>query len=97
RGSFLIKTQDGTTQKEITQNRLPESAGQIQYLYTARLLENRARTLRPDQPKDDSWKRADRYQDILRYGQKLYKDLFGGGGHMQAYVKRAKHLREGVR
>jgi tetratricopeptide (TPR) repeat protein len=97
RGSFLIKTLDWTTQKEIFQNRLPESISEIQYLYTARLLENRSRTLRLDAPADDSWMRTDRYQDIVRYGQKLYKDLFGDKGQMQNYVKRTKHLHDGVR
>lgn len=96
RGNFMIRTFDWTTQKEIARSRLPESAGETQYLYTARLLENKSRPLRIDQPADESWKRADRYQDIVRYGQKLYKDLFGAG-QMQQYVKRTRHLKDGVR
>jgi hypothetical protein len=40
RGSFFIKSTDWTNQKVICENRMAETASQIQYLYTARLLEN---------------------------------------------------------
>lgn len=99
RGNFLIKTSDWKMEKELFQNKLPENISEIQYLYTARLLENRspeARNSLMSAAADDSWKRTDRYQDIVRYGQKLYSDLFGAKGDMQRYVKKAKHLQGGV-
>lgn len=93
RGSFVIRAIDATTQKVITQNTLPESIGDTQYLYTARLLEH---NVQPEGKRDDSWKKTDRYKDVVRYGQKLYTDLFGEKNEFRQYMRRASHLKNGV-
>jgi tetratricopeptide (TPR) repeat protein/CHAT domain-containing protein len=101
RGDFVIRTIDLTTEKEIYENRLPETISDTQYLYTARLLEQRrpyADAMMGDSANmvDDSWKKTNRYQDIVRYGQKLYTDLFGTNNKIRNHVQRSKHLKEGV-
>jgi CHAT domain-containing protein/tetratricopeptide (TPR) repeat protein len=100
RGDFVIRTVDVTTSKEIYVNRLPEAISDTQYLYTSHLLERR----RPQMSGvtdaatmiDDSWKKTDRYQDIVRYGKKLYADLFGTNSKIRNHVQRSKHLKDGV-
>jgi tetratricopeptide (TPR) repeat protein len=97
RGSFMIRAVDATTQKVISQNTLPEHISDVQYLYTARLLEHGSSKVAgaPD-VKDDAWKKTDRYKDMARYGQKLYTDLFGEKGDLRNYVRRAAHLKDEV-
>lgn len=96
RGSFVIRVTDPLNQKVITQNTLPEHVSDVQYLYTARLLEQASAVANTDTPQDSDWKKTDRYKDMIRYGQKLYNDLFGEKGEFRNYVRRSPHLKGGA-
>src|SRR5262245_15124307 len=95
-GKFVIKVIDTAMQKEICINTLPANVGNMQYLYVARLLEGKTGARPVNAVADDSWKKADRYKDIVRYGQKLYTDVFGEQGEFAKYMKKAAHLKNGV-
>ncbi len=98
RGSFVIRAVDATTQKVICQNTLPEHISDVQYLYTARLLEHDPGKVASGSldMKDETWKKTDRYKDMARYGQKLYTDLFGDKGELRNHVRKSPHLKGGV-
>lgn len=91
RGSFLIRSTDWMTQKVICEQHLAETTSQLQYLYTARLLED-PNSLRQNIASAN----GNRYADIVRYGQKLYTDLFGPKKELARYIKRSKHLQNGI-
>lgn len=94
RGEFIIQVKDPQTDTVICRNQLPEAVNNIQFLYTARLIE------RPDVvPQNDTQqqlRQEQRREDLVRYGKKLYKDLFGEKPNFQRYLKRAKHLQKGL-
>ncbi|MCU0498971.1 MAG: CHAT domain-containing protein [Anaerolineae bacterium] len=92
-GQFHIVVIDGVKQTPICQNRLPENYNSLQYLYTARLIERHKGI---EQAAQD-WQNSDRYQDLARYGQKLYQDLFGKDPTFRNYVTRAPHYQKGIR
>lgn len=98
RGSFHIRVMDEMAQRVICENKLPENFSTTQYRYTARLLESRQAGLEngSDQANAASFKDSKRYEDIVRYGQKLYADIFGEKDQLKKYMRRAKHLQDGL-
>lgn len=92
-GQFHIAVIDGVKQTPICQNRLPENYNSLQYLYTARLIERQKGLEQATQ----DWQNSDRYQDLSRYGHKLYQDLFGKDQTFRHYLHRTHHYQNGMR
>ncbi|HEX2620721.1 MAG TPA: CHAT domain-containing protein, partial [Phototrophicaceae bacterium] len=92
-GRYQIKVTDSQKQTVICENWLPTNYSSVEYLYTARLLETSRIQLDPENDPGQ----ATRYQDIVRYGQKLYKDLFGSDDKFQKYLRKSPHLQTGLR
>lgn len=105
RGDFLIQVVEARNNSLLCESRIPENVSYLQYLYTAQLLEKKsaqtaANNHQNEAIQDDSWMQSDRYQDMVRYGQKLYTDLFGEGFKSRKFrniFKKDNAIKDGVR
>jgi len=93
RGDFHIDVFDHQNGHLICANMLPERRANLPYLYTARLIERGSHN--PNDPTTVD-KTQDRLADIVRYGQKLYNDLFGKDGKFQKYISKHEHLQNEI-
>lgn len=95
-GHFLIEVFDPTSDsdKPICSSRIPPADMAAHYMQAARVLDNN-KNLAEAMLAGAEWKKTPRYQDMVRYGRKLYTDLFGTTDVFSRYVKRAKHLQNG--
>jgi hypothetical protein len=94
RGDFVIQVIDPTNDKTICTNKLPENQNNLQYLYATSLIERpqSALTQGDVQTASQRQKSRERYDDLVRYGKRLYQDLFGDGKALQRHIKRNEHL-----
>jgi tetratricopeptide (TPR) repeat protein len=92
KGSFHIDVFDGKNRRKICENRLPEERSILEYLYTTRLLESGV-AVGSEQAQQQIKFRQD---DLVRYGQGLYNDLFGKGDHFKRYLAKQPHLQNGA-
>lgn len=104
RGDFVIQVHDPLSQKKICSNKLPEAQSNIHYMYTSKLIERQRDAImstmaRPGESVDRKIqvRQQQRYNDIMRYGQRLYKDVFGNGRAFQRHLKSSKHLENGMK
>jgi CHAT domain-containing protein/tetratricopeptide (TPR) repeat protein len=95
RGDFHITVIDGETRKKITQNRISEERSYLQYLYTARLLESAVAHAQANKPEFEQQLKH-RQEDLIRYGQMLYQDLFGQDNTFKQYLAKQPHLKNGA-
>lgn len=90
RGAFHIRVVDELGQRVICENKLPENFSNTQYMYTSRLIEGRS--LKTSEQARQQGASA----DIIRYGHQLYTDVFGKKEELKKYIRRAKHLQNGM-
>lgn len=95
-GPFVIEVSDPllSGEKIICTNQLPADYSSAQYGSAARLLDQ-SRALGGAPTAGTTWKNTQRYRDLVRFGRKLYTDLFGSDGAFASYVTRARHLQDG--
>lgn len=95
KGDFHIGVYDGKTHTKITENRLSEDLSYLEYIYTARLLEN---SFIPNVEQNPEFKQQLRFRqdDLIRYGQSLYRDLFGADDRFKKYIEKQPHLQGGA-
>lgn len=96
RGSFHVRVIDENKRKVICENRLKEERSYFEYVYTARLLEGGSMGLTTRDEKLAEQQRHDRYQDLVRYGQRLYSELFGNNKRFKDYLAANAHLKNGA-
>lgn len=104
KGAFIIQVIDPKTRKTICTNKLPESHSSVHYMYASKLIERPRDALMASQQErmvkvDNRWevRQKQRYDDIVRYGQRLYNDIFGNGRAFRRYVDQNSHLERGVK
>ncbi|GEM_PF-3001655 len=104
RGDFIIQVIDSSSQKKICTNKLPESQTSIHYMYASKLIERPRDALMASQQDrmvkvDERWavRQKQRYDDIVRYGQRLYGDVFGNGRSFQRHIEKNVHLQNGAK
>jgi hypothetical protein len=95
RGDFHITVIDGETRKKITQNRISEERSYLQYIYTARLLESAVAHAQANKAEFEQQLKH-RQEDLIRYGQMLYQDLFGQDNTFKQYLSKQPHLKNGA-
>lgn len=95
KGEFHIQVFDGKTRTRITENRLKEDRSYLEYIYTSRLLENGLIPPREQNPDFDQ-QAKNRYDDLVRYGQMLYRDIFGKNDAFKKYIAKQPHLQGGA-
>jgi tetratricopeptide (TPR) repeat protein len=96
RGQFLVRVLDGHNKKLICDNRLQEERSYFEYVYTARLLEGGGMGISARDEALAEQQRKDRYQDLVRYGQRLYTELFGKGKQFKKYIENTPYLKNGA-
>lgn len=95
KGAFRITVTDNTTRRKILQQRLPEKRSDFEYIYTARLIEGSG--ARPFTGVSDSDPHLqDRKADLVRYGRRLFTELFGTDGRLKTYLEKQPHLQDGA-
>lgn len=95
-GPFVIEVSDPLLpgEKVFCTHQLPADYNNAQYGNAAKLLDQ-SRALGGAPTAGTTWKNTQRYRDLVRFGRKLYNDLFGPDDSFATYVSRARHLQDG--
>jgi len=105
RGDFVIQVIDPKSNKTICTNKLPESHSSIHYQYATKLIERSRRDAVAVSFQDQMQnvdersgvRERQRYEDIVRYGQRLYGDIFGNGRAFRRHLDKNPHLQRGMK
>ncbi|HEX2906292.1 MAG TPA: CHAT domain-containing protein [Phototrophicaceae bacterium] len=97
KGDFVIRTLDGKLRQKITENRLNEDRSYLEFMYTARLLEGGGMGFAAPNTDIMERQRQERLDDLARYGQQLYRELFGKDSTFKNYLRKQPHLKDGAR
>jgi tetratricopeptide (TPR) repeat protein len=95
-GPFVIEVSDPLLpgEKVVCTHQLPADYSSAQYGSVAKLLDQ-SRALGGAPTAGTTWKNTQRYRDLVRFGRKLYNDLFGSNNTFAGHVARARHLQDG--
>lgn len=96
KGDFIISVYDGTNRAKISENRLPEDHSYLEYIYTARLLEGGGAAFKSEDDAQFAQQVKYRREDLVRYGQSLYQDLFGKGDRLRKYLGKQARFSQGA-
>lgn len=96
KGEFLISVSDIRTKQVILTNRLKEDRSAFDYLYNSRLIEGGGMGVALSKDAISEDKKRDRLNDMTRYGQRLYQDLFGRDDALKRYMAKQPHFANGA-
>jgi len=96
KGEFLISVSDIKTKQVILTNRLKEDRSAFDYLYNSRLVEGGGMGKALVTGNVTDLVKSERQQDLTRYGQRLYQDLFGRDDTFKRYLAKNPHLAKGA-
>lgn len=96
KGEFHIAVSDAKTKQVILTNRLKEDRSAFEYLYNSRLIEGSGKNVALVNDDLSATAKRERLQDMIRYGQRLYQDLFGHDDTLKQYMKKHAHFAKGA-